>query len=108
MSIYAERLKKKVLTKHCLVIVNATSVIEMGDHPTKAFAKKPNSSIAVGFRLLKEGKIDGFAGTEIQGMFVGGYMSVKQSLAFDMSFFGASKEDGDKTLHIRCRCQCRL
>jgi phosphate acyltransferase len=59
-------------------IVHAPEVIEMGDHPTKAFAKKPNSSIAVGFHLLKEGKIDGFASAGNTGaMFVGGYMSVK-------------------------------
>ena len=46
----------------------------MGDHPTKAFAKKPNSSIAVGFGLLKEGKIDGFASAGNTGaMFCGGY-----------------------------------
>lgn len=59
-------------------IINAPDVIGMGDHPTKAFAKKPNSSIAVGFHLLKEGKIDGFASAGNTGaMFVGGYMSVK-------------------------------
>lgn len=42
-------------------IVNSTETIEMGDHPAKAFAKKPNSSIAVGFQLLRNGEIDGFA-----------------------------------------------
>lgn len=42
-------------------IVNSTETIEMGDHPAKAFAKKPNSSIVVGFRLLRNGEIDGFA-----------------------------------------------
>lgn len=71
-------LKNEGIDKTLFSIVNATSVIEMGDHPTKAFAKKPNSSIAVGFRLLKEGKIDGFASAGNTGaMFVGGYMSVK-------------------------------
>lgn len=42
-------------------IINSTETIEMGDHPAKAFAKKPNSSIVVGFRLLRNGEIDGFA-----------------------------------------------
>lgn len=42
-------------------IVNSTETIDMGDHPAKAFAKKPNSSIAVGFQLLRNGEIDGFA-----------------------------------------------
>jgi len=42
-------------------IVHASEVIEMGEHPIKAFTKKQNSSIAVGFHLLKTGKIDAFA-----------------------------------------------
>lgn len=71
-------LKEKGVDSALFSIVNAPDVIEMGDHPTKAFAKKPNSSIAVGFHLLKEGKIDGFASAGNTGaMFVGGYMSVK-------------------------------
>ena len=50
----------------------------MGDHPTKALLKKPQSSISVGFQLLKKNKIDGFASAGNTGaMFVGGYMSVK-------------------------------
>src|ERR1041385_2540200 len=42
-------------------IVHTSEVIGMGEHPTKAFTQKPNSSISFGFHLLKEGKIDGFA-----------------------------------------------
>ena len=71
-------LKEKGIDCTLFNIINAPDVIEMGDHPTKAFAKKPNSSIAVGFQLLKEGVIDGFASAGNTGaMFVGGYMSVK-------------------------------
>ena len=71
-------LKEKGVDSTLFSIVNAPDVIEMGDHPTKAFVKKPNSSIAVGFHLLKEGIIDGFASAGNTGaMFVGGYMSVK-------------------------------
>ncbi len=59
-------------------IVHTTQVIEMSDHPTKAFSQKPNSSISVGFHLLKEGKIDGFAGNgNTGGMLVGSMFSVK-------------------------------
>ena len=42
-------------------IVHSTEIIEMGDHPAKSFTKKPNSSIAIGLDLLRNGKIDGFA-----------------------------------------------
>lgn len=71
-------LHSKSIDPNKFSIVHAPDVIGMGDHPTKAFVKKPNSSIAVGFHLLKEGKIDGFASAGNTGaMFVGGYMSVK-------------------------------
>jgi len=78
-----ENIIKKELQKHQIesskfTIVHAPDNIEMGDHPTKALVQKPNSSIAVGFGLLKKGKIDGFASAGNTGaMFVGGYMSVK-------------------------------
>ncbi|MDX2442381.1 MAG: phosphate acyltransferase PlsX [Bacteroidales bacterium] len=59
-------------------IVNAPEVIEMGDHPAKAFSKKPNSSISVGFGLLKGGKIDGFASAGNTGaMLVGVHYAIK-------------------------------
>ena len=59
-------------------IINCTDVIDMGEHPTKAFKSKPNSSIAKGFEHLAKGKIDGFASAGNTGaMFVGGYYSVK-------------------------------
>ncbi len=59
-------------------IVHASEVIGMGEHPTKAFTQKPNSSISIGFHLLKEGKIDGFASNGNTGaMLVGSMFSVK-------------------------------
>jgi glycerol-3-phosphate acyltransferase PlsX len=59
-------------------IVHTTEVIDMGDHPAKAFSAKPNSSIAVGFHLLKEKRIDGFASAGNTGaMLVGAMYTVK-------------------------------
>lgn len=59
-------------------IVHTTEVISMGEHPTKAFTQKPNSSISVGFHLLKEGEIQGFASNGNTGaMLVGSMLSVK-------------------------------
>ncbi len=59
-------------------MVHTTEVVGMGDHPTKVFSHKPNSSIAVGFQLLKEGKIDAFASNGNTGaMLVGSMFSVK-------------------------------
>tara|TARA_B110000003_G_scaffold107457_2_gene109870 strand:+ start:41524 stop:42477 length:954 start_codon:yes stop_codon:yes gene_type:complete len=71
-------LKLKGFDSSSFEIVHAPEVIEMGDHPTKALVKKSQSSISVGFQLLKNNKIDGFASAGNTGaMFVGGYMSVK-------------------------------
>lgn len=59
-------------------IIHAPEVIAMGEHPTKAFAQKPGSSIAVGFKLLKEGKIDSFASAGNSGsMLVGSMYTIK-------------------------------
>ncbi|MBB2149827.1 phosphate acyltransferase PlsX [Pedobacter gandavensis] len=58
--------------------VHTEEVIGMGEHPTKAIVQKPNSSIAVGFSLLKEGKLDAFASAGNSGaMLVGAVFSVK-------------------------------
>ena len=40
-----------------LHLVHAPEVIGYHEHPTKALKEKPNSSIAIGFRYLAEGKI---------------------------------------------------
>ncbi len=59
-------------------VINAEQVIEMGEHPTRALSQKPNSSIGVGFALLKEGKADIFASAGNTGaMMVGSLFSVK-------------------------------
>lgn len=59
-------------------IVHTSSVIDMGENPTRAFTQKPDSSIAVGFKMLKDGEIDAFAGAGNTGaMLVGSVLSVK-------------------------------
>lgn len=58
--------------------VHTTEVIGMGEHPTKAIVQKPDSSISVGFKLLKEGGIDAFSSAGNSGaMLVGAMFSVK-------------------------------
>ena len=58
--------------------VHTTEVIGMGEHATKAVAQKPNSSIAVGYKLLKEGYIQAFSSAGNTGaMLVGAMFSVK-------------------------------
>jgi len=58
--------------------VHTTEVIGMGEHPTKAIFQKPGSSIAVGFKLLKEGGIEAFSSAGNSGaMLVGAMFSIK-------------------------------
>jgi len=58
-------------------IVHTTQVIEMGDHPAKAFSQKKNSSIAVGYGMLKNGALDGFCSAGNTGaMLVGASYTV--------------------------------
>jgi phosphate acyltransferase len=58
--------------------VHTTEVIGMGEHPTKAVVQKPDSSISVGFKLLKEGGIDAFSSAGNSGaMLVGSMFSIK-------------------------------
>ncbi|WP_094569220.1 phosphate acyltransferase PlsX [Mucilaginibacter xinganensis] len=58
--------------------VHTTEVIGMGEHPTKAIVQKTDSSISVGFKLLKEGAIDAFSSAGNSGaMLVGAMFSVK-------------------------------
>lgn len=58
--------------------VHAPENISMHDHPTKAITQKPNSSVAKGFELLKNGVIDSFASAGNTGaMLVGAMFSVK-------------------------------
>ncbi len=58
--------------------VHTTEVIGMGEHPTKAISQKKDSSISVGFKLLKEGAIDAFSSAGNTGaMLVGAMFSVK-------------------------------
>lgn len=71
-------LKEKGISEEMFEFVPTTEVIEMGEHPTKALAQKPQSSISVGFKLLKENTIQCFASAGNTGaMLVGSMFSVK-------------------------------
>ena len=58
-------------------IIHTTQVIEMADHPAKAFSQKKDSSIAVGYGMLKSGDLDGFCSAGNTGaMLVGASYTV--------------------------------
>lgn len=74
---------RPLLEKHgaaaaTLELVPASQIIEMGEHPAKAYQQKQDSSIAVGYRLLHEGQIEAFCSAGNTGaMLVGAMFSVK-------------------------------
>lgn len=71
-------LKKQNIAINTFDYVHTTDVIEMGEHPTKAFSQKPNSSINLGFKLLKENKLDAFISAGNTGaMLVGSMFTIK-------------------------------
>ncbi len=61
-------------------ILHTSEFITMGEHPAKAFSKKHNASIVIGFKLLQEGKIDGFASAGNTGAMLVGAMHVVKSI----------------------------
>lgn len=71
-------LKQNNADPACFEFVHTTEVIGMGEHPTKAIVQKPNSSISIGFKMLKEGQLQAFSSAGNTGaMLVGGMFSVK-------------------------------
>ncbi|WP_420146495.1 phosphate acyltransferase PlsX [Spirosoma sp.] len=79
-----QALVQELLQKHGanaainIELVNADDVIDMSEHPTKALSQKPNSSIGVGFKLLKDGQVSAFCSAGNTGaMHVGALFSIK-------------------------------
>jgi phosphate acyltransferase len=70
-------LKEENVRPDMFEIVDAPDLIEMDEQPTKALVNKPNSSISVGFRMLKHKEIHAFASAGSSGaMMVGSIYSV--------------------------------
>ncbi|MBK6977334.1 MAG: phosphate acyltransferase PlsX [Cytophagaceae bacterium] len=64
--------------KGSIELIFANDVIEMHEHPTRAFSQKPNSSIGVGFKLLKEGQVSAFCSAGNTGaMMVGSLFTLR-------------------------------
>lgn len=72
-----EKLASLNVSSSQLRIVPTTEVIGMGDHPARAFSQKKDSSIASGFRMLKDRELDGFCSAGNTGaMLVGASYTV--------------------------------
>ncbi|MFL5729668.1 MAG: phosphate acyltransferase PlsX [Cytophagaceae bacterium] len=77
-SIIKSQLEALNESKDAFTIINADSVIEMNEHPAKAFTQKKDSSIAVGFGLLMQKQADAFCSAGNTGaMLVGSMFTIK-------------------------------
>ena len=84
-------------------IVDAPGVIEMDESPTKALVNKPDSSISIGFRMLKHKEIHGFCSAGSSGaMMVGSIYSVNtvQGIIRPSTPAYIPKEKGGQTILI--------
>jgi len=71
-------LKREAVSASLFGIIPTTEVIEMQEHPAKAFRRKQQSSIAVGFKMLQDGELDAFASAGNSGaMLVGSMYTIK-------------------------------
>lgn len=69
--------EKGALGSNRIKVIDAPDTITMKDHPTRAIPQKPNSSISIGFDLLRKGEINSFASTGNTGaMLVGAIYKV--------------------------------
>ncbi|MFK7900384.1 MAG: phosphate acyltransferase [Cyclobacteriaceae bacterium] len=76
--ILQDRAKELGVDLDAFHVVHAEETIGMEEHPTKAITQKRNSSINIGFHLLKEKKVDAFCGAGNTGaMMVGAMFSIK-------------------------------
>lgn len=93
-------------------IAHASETIDMHEHPAKAFASKPNSSIGVGFQLLKAGKADAFCSAGNTGaMMVGSLFSLKTYAGIQRppiaGFFPLKKGSFGLMLDIGANAECK-
>lgn len=75
--IIRRKMQKDGIEPDRFIIQHASEVIEMAEHPARAFSAKKDSSITVGYGLLKRNFIQGFASAGNTGaMLVGASYSV--------------------------------
>jgi glycerol-3-phosphate acyltransferase PlsX len=96
-------LREEGVDPNLFEIVDAPDLIEMDEQPTKALVNKPNSSISVGFRMLKHKEIQAFTSAGSSGaMLVGSIYSVNtiQGIIRPSTPAYIPKENGGTTVLI--------
>lgn len=107
-----EILDKEHQSHDAFEFVPTSEVIGMEEHPARAFSRKSDSSIAVGFDMLKSGKLDAFSSAGNSGAMLVGSMHIvrsvpgviRPSIASDLP-----KEDGGRgiILDVGINADCK-
>jgi phosphate acyltransferase len=79
-SIIRAFLRNRNINDKSFSIIHTDEFIEMGENPSKAYAQKPNSTIGLGFHMLRRGEIDGFASAGNTGAMLVGAMFTSKSI----------------------------
>ena len=96
-----DHLKQYEYDEEKIQVKHASQVIDMHDQPTRTFSVKTDSSINVGFHMLKEGTIDSLASSGNTGvMLVGSYyeIGVVQGLLRPTTTALVPKENGGSSV----------
>jgi len=76
-SVILTKLKEMQVNAGAFRIIHTSQVIEMGEIPAKTYSQKKESSISVGYQMLKNGTLDGFCSAGNTGaMLVGASYTV--------------------------------
>ena len=79
-SVIREFLQNKNVDESSYSIAHTDEYIEMGENPARAYTQKPNSSIGLGFHMLRRGEIEGFASAGNTGAMLVGAMFTSKSI----------------------------
>jgi glycerol-3-phosphate acyltransferase PlsX len=72
----AAELAKHPIAGLQLPVVDAPEIIEMDEHPVKAVRRKPQSSVAAGLRLVRDGQADAFVSAGHSGATMAGALFI--------------------------------
>jgi glycerol-3-phosphate acyltransferase PlsX len=79
-SIIHDFLKRRNVDVSLFTVVHTDEFIEMAENPARAYTQKPNSSIGIGFHMLRHGELDGFASAGNTGAMLVGAMFASKSV----------------------------
>src|SRR5215216_4618231 len=92
-------------------IVNATQVVEMNEHPANAVRQKPDSSMVVGVRLVREGRAQAFVSAGNTGaVMAAGLFELRRIRGVDRPALAAvfpTRKGGTLVIDVGANADCK-